>query len=47
MKNAGKSEYIGRIGLRGQQMVKAPIAKDVDKKPTVRKGGDLRSKSSK
>ena len=46
MKNGGKGGgrgYVGRIKNSGAQVVEAPIQTTVQKKGTVRTGGDLRS----
>lgn len=36
-----------KVGLKGTQECKAPKAQGSEKKPVVRKGGDLRAKSGK
>lgn len=42
-----KGSYVGKISNKGAQVVKAPLAQSAGKKPTVKKGGDLRSKGGK
>lgn len=38
-----KGSYVGKIGNKGAQMVKAPLTQGAGKKPAVKKGGDLRT----
>ena len=44
----GKSGYVGRIKNTGSMYVKAPVEQgNGGKKPTVKTGGDLRTKKGK
>ena len=38
-----KGSYIGKIANKGAQEVKAPLAQGAGKKPSIKKGGDLRT----
>lgn len=42
-----KGSYVGRISNKGAQEVKAPLSQGAGKKPTIKTGGDLRSKGGK